>query len=82
MKALKEYMEQINAHLATLGEAPLDPYRDYADVRLAVEELGVPKILTKNDTLAQEEVVARTNKWLDAIAELDAIKQELASKEK
>jgi len=74
MKALTEYMEQINAHL--------DPYRDYAEVRLAVEELGSPKILTKNDTLTQEEVVARTNKWLDAIAELDAIEQELTSKEK
>jgi len=82
MKALKEYMEEINAHLVTLGEVPLDPYHDYAEVRLAVEALGIPKILTKNDTLAQEEVVARTNKWLDAIAELDEIKQELASKEK
>jgi len=79
VKALTEYMAQINAHLAIFGEAPLDPYRDYAEVRRAVEVLGSPEILTKDGTLARAEVEARTNTWLDAITELDAIEQELTA---
>jgi len=79
MKALTEYMDQINAHLAVFGESPLDPYRDYAEVRRAVEVLGSPEILTKDGTLTRAEVEARTNTWLDAIAELDRIEQELTA---
>jgi len=79
MKALTEYMAQINAHLAIFGEAPLDPYRDYAEVRRAVEVLGSPEILTKDGELTRAEVEARTNTWLDAMAELDAIEQELTA---
>jgi len=79
MKALTGYMAQINAHLAIFGEAPLDPYRDYAEVRRAVEVLGSPEILAKDGELTREEVEARTNTWLDAITELDAIEQELTA---
>jgi len=79
MKALTEYMAQINAHLAIFGEAPLDPYRDYAEVRRAVEVLGSPEILSKDGELSIDETVERTNTWLDAMAELDAIEQELTA---
>jgi len=79
MKALTEYMAQINAHLAIFGEAPLDPYRDYAEVRQAVEVLGSPEILSKDGELSIDETVERTNTWLDAMAELDAIEQELTA---
>jgi len=79
VKALTEYMAQINAHLAIFGEAPLDPYRDYAEVRRAVEVLGSPEILSKDGKLSIDETVERTNTWLDAMAELDAIEQELTA---
>ena len=79
MKALTEYMAQINAHLEIFGEAPLDPYRDYAEVRRAVEVLGSPEILSKDGKLSIDETVERTNTWLDAMAELDAIEQELTA---
>ena len=79
MKALTGYMAQINAHLEIFGEAPLDPYRDYAEVRRAVEVRGSPEILAKDGTLSRAEVEQRTNTWLDAITELDAIEQELTA---
>ena len=79
MKALTGYMDRINAHLAIFGEAPLDPYRDYAEVRRAVEVLGSPEILSMDGELSRAETEHRTNEWLDAIMELNAIEQELTA---
>jgi len=79
MKALVSYMDRINAHLAIFGEAPLDPYRDYAEVRRAVEVLGSPEILSMDGELSRAETEHRTNEWLDAIMELNAIEQELTA---
>lgn len=79
MKALIHYIDQINAHLAVFGRTPLDLYADYVEVRHAVEVLGSPKILSKAGTLSREETEARTNKWLDAMSELDRIEAELTA---
>lgn len=77
MKALTSYMDRINAHLAIFGKAPLDPYRDYVEVRHAVEVLGSPEILSKDGTLTCEEIEQRINEWNNAMQELTLIGEEL-----
>lgn len=79
MKALVHYLDEINAHLAVFGRAPLDPYADYVELRCAVEVLGSTEILSKDGTLSREETESRTNEWIDAMRELDKIEAELTA---
>ena len=77
MKELTQYIDQINFKRSLFGASPLDIYSDYVEVSEQIELLGSPEILSMDVELSREEVEQRTNMWLDAMAQLKEIEQEL-----
>ena len=76
--ALTNYMNQINFKRSLFGEAPLDPYTDFAEVYTQIDSLGSPEILSMDGELSIDEVAERTNMWIDAIYQLKEIEKEIA----
>jgi hypothetical protein len=79
MKALTRYMDHINLRRAMLGRAPLDVYSDYVELRMEIEALGSPEILSGDGEYPLAESRRRTDEWIDAMRELDRIEQELTA---
>ena len=79
MKALVRYMDEINYRRSLFGKAPLDPYADYAEVRIEVEALGDPALLSGDGEYTRAETQRRTDEWLDAMQELNHIEAELTA---
>ena len=78
MTALDRYMDFINFRRGFLFDLPpLDPYRDYVEVRSEVEAMGTPENLSMDGELNRAETEHRTNEWLDAMQELIWIGEEL-----
>ena len=80
MTALIRYLDSINHRRSLFGRRRvLDLYDDYAEVRIEIEALGSPEILSGDGEYTREETEARTNEWIDAMLALDEIEKELTA---
>jgi len=76
-RALVNYVDFINYRRSLFGHEPWDVYDNYAELREEIDVLGDPEILSGDGEYSRAETQRRTDDWLDAMAELDRIGQEL-----